>query len=200
LLVSRVGVTDSLSGRGAAASLVSGYLSDAARFREIASTVGVRVFDLPGAPGLAWVVDRLRRVSDDRSVLRALAAPTAAGIDPRREAVAVASEARGFELPAGSRPSHAEVVRAEGGRLEVRAEGPGLLVIAESFDRGWRAAVDERPVPVLRVNHMAMALALPAGVHRVELTHHPRGLGAGVALLGVGALLLAVETSRWRAV
>jgi hypothetical protein len=73
LILSRLGVVDTASGRGAPASLISGYLSEASRLREVANTVGVRLFDLPAAPGLAWVVERLRTLPDDDDALKALA-------------------------------------------------------------------------------------------------------------------------------
>jgi hypothetical protein len=196
LILSRVGVVDSATGRGAPASLVSGYLSEASRLREVANTVGVRLFDLPAAPGLAWVAERLRALPDDDAVLKALASPGAAGIDPRREAVAVAAEARGWRPPEGSRASHAEVVRALGGHMEVRAGGPGLLVVAEGWDPGWRADVDGRASDIVRVNHLALGIQLGPGVHRVTLRHRPRGFVAGVGLFGIGLLALGLESLR----
>jgi hypothetical protein len=200
LVLSRLAVLDATTGRGAPASLVSGYLSAARHLRETANTVGVRLFDLPLSPGLAFVVGRLRPLRDDAAVLKVLASPASAGLDPRREAVAVASEAREWKLPEGSRPSHAELVRAQGGHIEVRAEGPGLLVVAEGFDRGWRAEVDGQRAPLLRVNHIAMGVGIGPGVHRVTLRHLPRGFAAGVGLLGVGAFLAGLESLRRRSV
>src|SRR5262249_10939138 len=82
----------------------------------------------------------------------------------------------------------AELVRGAGARLDVRAEGPGLLVVAESWDPGWSATVDDAPAPVLRVNDARMGVVLPAGTHFVALHHRARGLAAGLVLSGVGAL------------
>jgi len=200
LVLSRVGVIDTATGRGAPASLVSGYLSDTASLREVANTVGVRLFDLPGAPGLAYVVERLRRLPDDRAVLKTLAAPAASGLDPRREAVAVSAETEGVALPEESQASHAEVVRALGGRIEARAHGPGLLVVAEGWDPGWRAEVDGRPERILRVNHLAMGLVLGPGIHRVTLGYTPRGFVAGLVLAGISLGVLGLATFRARSV
>ena len=90
-------------------------------------------------------------------------------------------------------------MRAVGGHIEARAEGPGLLVVAEGWDRGWQAEVDGEHARILRVNHMAMGLGLPPGVHRVTLTHRPRGFAAGLALGGIGILALGLEAFRRRA-
>ena len=200
LTISRVGVVDASTDRGAPVSLVSAWLGDTSRLRDLANAVGVRLFDLPAFPGMAHVVERLRVLPDDEAVLKVLAAPLASGVDPRLEAVAAAADVAGLRLPAGSRASHAQLVRARGGRLEVRAEGPGLLVVAEGWDRGWRAALDGEPVGVARVNQLAIGLSLPPGMHRVTLDYRPPGLVAGLALALLGAVALALEAVGRRAV
>jgi hypothetical protein len=119
--------------------------------------------------------------------------------DPRREALLSAREAARAGPPlAGARSGRAEVVRAEGGRLDLRAEGPGLLVIAQSFDPGWAAVVEGAPAPVLRANGAQLAVPLASGPQRVALRYHPPGLraGAGLALATALGLLLALVRER----
>jgi hypothetical protein len=137
-------------------------------------------------------VDRLRVLPDADAVLHALRAPRAQGIDGVRESVAVRADVGELALPAGARASAAAVFGAEGNRLDVRAEGPGLLVVAESWDAGWSARLDGSDTPVFRVEHARMGVVLPEGIHRVELTHWPSGLVAGIVLALVGALLLGM--------
>jgi hypothetical protein len=191
--VSRLALLDPESGRATPVSLAAGYVSDSARFREAAATPGVRLFESTPTVGPARVVERLRALPDDEAVLAALAAPTAAGIDPRREALATQSDARGITLPPESRASRAEVARAGGGRLEVRAEGPGLLVVAQGFDPGWSARVDDRPASVVRVDHAQLGIVLPAGPHHVALRYRARGLLAGAWLAAAAAAGLALR-------
>jgi hypothetical protein len=128
-------------------------------------------------------VDRVRTLADDAAVLRALRAPSEAGVEPRHDALAVEAELDGLVLPAGV-ASRAEAVRDEGGSQELRAAGPGLLVVATSWDPGWSALLDDRPVPILRVNHAQLGLVLPVGTHRVSLRYRPRGFALGLALAG----------------
>jgi hypothetical protein len=191
--ISRLAVLDPESGRAAPVSLAAGYVSDATLFREAAATPGVRLFESTSTVGPARVVERLRVLPDDAAVLAALAAPTATGVDPRREALATARDARGVSLPAGARASRAEVARAGGSRLEVRAEGPGLLVVAQGFDAGWSAQVDGAPAAVLRVDHAQLGVVLPAGTHRVALRYRARGLVAGTWLAAAAAAGLALR-------
>lgn len=190
LFIARLGLAN--RGRTLPISLASGYVSDAGRFREVVTTPAVRLFELGGSPGRAWVVERLRRLPDGEAVRAALGAVTAEGIDPAREALAVDGDVEGFTMPPGARSSRAEFVRDAPGDLELRALGPGLLVIGETWDRGWSASVDGRAARPLRVNYNALALALDAGSHRVLLHHRPRGFSAGLGLAGLGLLALGL--------
>ncbi len=194
--LSRMALVDTSSGRFAPVSLAGGYLSDGARFRELAATPNVRLFELPQAPGRAYVVPRLRVLADDAAVLSAWRAPAAAGVDLHEEALSSAGAATGVEVLPGGRRSRAAVVSQSAARLEVRAEGPGLLVIAESWDPGWSAESDDRAATLLRVNHSLMGTPLLPGVHRVVLRHRSPGFLAGCALAAASALGIAVLA--WR--
>jgi len=108
----------------------------------------------------------------------------------------------GVTLPRGSLASEAVVARARGGRLVVRAAGPGLLVLSEGWDPGWRAWVDRVEARPLRVNVDRLGVVLGEGTHRVVLRHRARGLQAGLALAlaaaaGLGAIV-ARDTLRRR--
>jgi hypothetical protein len=187
----RAGLRDAETGRGVGLSLASAYVSDEVRLGEAAGTPLVSLFEVRRGIGPAWVVESLRRLPDEARLMDFLRAPTRLGVDARREALATEKDARGVVLPPGSRSSPADLARAAGGRIVVRAGGPGLLVLGEGYDRGFSARVDGRPAPVLRVNGDRMGLVLTEGTHRVVLTHRARGLGAGLALAALAAVALA---------
>jgi hypothetical protein len=188
----RAGLRDEETGRAVGLSTASAYVSDEVRLAEAAGTPRVSLFAVRRGIGPAWVVESLRRLPDEARLLEAVRAPTRLGVDARREALATEAEAEDVVLPPGSRSSAADVARAAGGRIEVRAAGPGLLVIGEGYDAGWTARRDGEPAPVLRVNADRMGLVLPEGLHRVVLVHHARGLGAGLLLAGLAAASLAL--------
>jgi hypothetical protein len=190
--VSRLAVVDPQSGRATPVSLAAGYVSDSTLFRETAATPAVRLFESTATVGPARVVERLRVVADDDAVLDALAATTAFGVDPRREALATARDAQGISLSVPGRASRAEVARAGGSGLEVRAEGPGWLVVPQGFDPGWSASVDGRAAALLRVNHAQIGVPLAAGTHRVSLRYRVRGALAGAWLAAAAAAGLAL--------
>jgi hypothetical protein len=183
----RAGLRDAETGRGVGLSAASAYVSDEVRLAEAAGTPLASLFEVRRGIGAAWVVESLRRLPDQARLLDVLRAPTRLGVDARREALASETDARGVVLPPGSRSSPADVARAAGGRLVVRAAGPGLLVVGEGFDPGFSARVDGGAAPVLRVNGDRMGVVLEAGTHRVVLTHRARGLGAGLALAALAA-------------
>ena len=173
-------------------SLVSAWLSDSAVLREVPAAPTVRLFAVRGGLGLARVIDVLRLVPSEEEIRKLLVGDH--GFDPRREGMVTPSEAAraGLRLT-DARAGRAAVVRADGDRLELRAEGPGLLVLTTSFDPGWQAQVTGAPAPVLRVNAVQMGVPLGPGPQRVTLRYHPPGFraGLGLALLGAGALALA---------
>lgn len=79
---------------------------------------------------------------------------------------------------------------------EVRSDRPGLLFEAEVWYPGWRAWVDDRPVPLLRAEYLFRAVAVPAGKHRVVVRYMP-GWWPGMGWLSAlsGLLLLAASRS-----
>jgi hypothetical protein len=192
LNLSRLGLADSISGRLMPVSLTSGFLSDGARFREVAATPGVRLFELPQSQGAAYVVEGLRLFDDDKAVLDALRSPASLGVDLRREALARRSDAAGFVLPQGARASKGRVVDRTTDRIEVRAAGPGLLVVTEAWDAGWSAEVDGAAAALVRVDQALIGLAIPKGPHRVLLRHRAPGLLAGALLAALGACGVAL--------
>jgi hypothetical protein len=198
----RAGLRDADAGRGVGLSVASAYVSDEVRLAEAAGTPLVSLFEVRRGIGPAWVVESLRRLPDEARLLDVLRSPTRLGVDARREALATEKDARGVSLPPGSRSSPADLARAAGGRIVVRAAGPGLLVLSEGYDPGFSARVDGRAAPILRVNGDRMGVMLEVGTHRVVLTHRARGLWAGLVLatLGAAGLAVALLAARRRAV
>jgi hypothetical protein len=81
----------------------------------------------------------------------------------------------------------------DSGRIVVDARRDALLVVSQGWERGWRATVDGKSVPVLRTNGLVIGIAVPRGRHVVQVAFTPPGLrlGALVALFAILALILA---------
>ncbi len=110
--------------------------------------------------------------------------------DPEREVVL--PEAPPLEFDGA--PVSGEVRWLERGpdriRLEVFAERPALLVVADNWYPAWKARVNGGSVPVLRAYHTLRAVSLPAGTSEVELWYESRVvrwtlLLGGVTLIGL---------------
>ena len=109
----------------------------------------------------------------------------------RPDVTALTEEA--LELPA-SEPGRAALVAARPGRMEITVECPAkqLLVVAESYHRGWRAYADGRPLNVHRVNGDFMGCVVESGKHRVVLRFQPESLERGwmATLMGLSFVSL----------
>jgi hypothetical protein len=80
--------------------------------------------------------------------------------------------------------------RADRVELAVETAAEALLVVATTFDPGWRAEADGRPVAIHETAAGYQALILPAGSRDVVLRYRERWLPAGAAISGVAWLVL----------
>ena len=113
---------------------------------------------------------------------------------------------RGADARVYERPGALPLVRwtAGGGALvDERMTRPGFwkiswwtpvrstLVIAETWDRGWRALAGGKPVPVIPVEGALMGIELGPGAGTLELSYRPAGLvtGTWLSILGVVGVL-----------
>jgi hypothetical protein len=85
----------------------------------------------------------------------------------------------------------------QGADLEVEADAPSLVVVAQTWYHDWRASVDGEPTRLWRANHAFQAIEVPAGRHRVRLFYRDRAfeIGAVISLLALLICLVCVLTS-----
>ena len=82
--------------------------------------------------------------------------------------------------------------------VRYRADTPGVLTLTDTFMRGWRATLNGREVPVLRVDGVFRGVCISEpGVHTVRFTYRPVlwNWSLGMALGGV-LILVSVETAK----
>lgn len=154
--------------------------------------VNRRTLQIPGLidRGHSWLA-----VPDPMPRIR-LVNRTCRSSDPARdlrrlplESTALVEEDLRLESPAGGKSS---VVSQRPGRLELdtACPGPQLLVLAEGFDRGWRAWVEGQPRPVMRVNGDFLGCLIGPGNQRVVLEFQPSSLRIGWNVSRLGLVLL----------
>ena len=106
------------------------------------------------------------------------------------------AEAGGVEaggVDAGGGPPRVDRMILDEGALlaEVSSSRPTVLVWRRAWLPIYRATVDGRPVPTLAANVHHLGVAVPAGVHRVEVRPDLRPLAAAAAGSAAGLALLA---------
>ncbi len=91
-----------------------------------------------------------------------------------------------------------ESFRADGNDISVRyrADAPGMLVVADAYERGWSARDNGRPANVVEVDGAFLGVPLAAaGEHAVELSYEPPRWRRSLAAAGGGVAILAVVTA-----
>jgi len=81
--------------------------------------------------------------------------------------------------------------------IEIVAEAPSLVVVAQAWYHDWRAEVDGKPARLLRANHAFQAVEIPEGPHRLQLMYRDRAFetGAVVSLLALLACFVYAAIS-----
>ncbi len=181
-----------------------------ARFLEhhdIARRMAVRwIATVHHVPGLLPLVrGRYQLYEDARALPRARVVPCVVGAvdgdaafaallatDPER---AIVVEAATDRCAAGG--GTAQIVAYADQEVSVRAEGPGYLVLADTWYPGWEASLDGEPVPILRADLVFRGVELSPGSHEVVFRYRPLWLWAlGGLSLAVGAGLVMGASRR----
>jgi hypothetical protein len=138
----------------------------------------------PAAVPRAFVPQRVETLTDPALRLQKLGS---AQFDPR----AVAYVESAIILPQACRGS-AEIVQEIPTRLKLslRMETDGLVVLADLWDKGWRAYLDGKPIRILRTNHAVRGVVVSAASKTLEFRYEPTSFALGLRLAALAALLL----------
>ncbi len=84
--------------------------------------------------------------------------------------------------------------------IHVEAPQPGIVVLSDSFAKGWRATLDGVPCEILRVNGIFRGIATPPGTHAIVFTYRPASFFAGcaISLFGIALALGLAITAVYR--
>ncbi len=83
-------------------------------------------------------------------------------------------------------------------RIQLRARGPGRLVLSEVQYPGWRAESDGEILPIHRAYGLLRSVELPPGEHTVIFAFRPRSILLGTGLFAFAAIALALMWWRHR--
>jgi hypothetical protein len=121
---------------------------------------------------------------------QALNAVTSPAFDPSATAVVEGSALPQPGSPGGGTASYRDL-GSQAARVLVRASAPSLVVVHNSFDPGWHARLDGRPVPILHADYLVQGVMVPAGDHTLDLSYDDPWIGYGAAGSTVAVMLLA---------
>jgi hypothetical protein len=160
--------------------------SPPAGFEPLLARDGYWVLENPRALPRAFVPRAVRSVPDAEERLRLLGE---ADFDAREVAYVEEPLAR---ISASS--GRAEIVDELPGRvsLDAEMESPGLVVLADLWDAGWRATSNGKSVPILRVNHALRGVLAPAGASRIVFEYRPASFRWGLWSLAAAAFALSL--------
>ncbi len=178
-------------------------LSDRGRFR-LAHSGDVKIYENLDVLPRAFIVHKAVAVADDEAALALMQAPV---FDPAAEIVL--SEVEGVVLAGDVGPGHTQTRRdspavvpdvtwyaPERVAIEVDADAPGYLVLADAWYPGWEATVDGEPSPIHRADVLFRAVAVDAGRHRVVFTFRPASLRVGAVISLAGLVVLTIVVAR----
>jgi hypothetical protein len=83
-------------------------------------------------------------------------------------------------------------IHADPGTVSCRADGPGEIVLSESWFPGWKAFVDGNAVPVSLFEETFPKIAVPAGRHDVLFRYRPLSFFIGGWVTGLTLLFSAL--------
>ena len=160
-----------------------------AETRAVFSTPRVIVHERDPAPQHAWIVH------DVRPVTRGEALPLLTGgvVDPYQTAL-VEGVPPDTAAPDDSAANSARVTAYEPDRVAMATQTatPGLLVVSEIYESGWRAYVDGQEVEILPTDHALRGIPIPSGEHTVEMRYDPLSLRLGLWISGIATLAMVV--------
>jgi hypothetical protein len=101
-----------------------------------------------------------------------------------------------IELPVN--PGEVEIVSWSPDHIELRANGPGWLVLSEIVAPDWVAMVDGETTDVFATDLTLRGIYVPWGAHAITFAYQPRRVYAGVliSLLSVAAVGVALVGKR----
>jgi hypothetical protein len=74
--------------------------------------------------------------------------------------------------------------------ISLKMETPGLVVLADNWEKGWRGFYNGNSVPILRANYAIRGVVVPAGSGTLEFIYRPAALMVGLWLAGFAVTVL----------
>ncbi|HEY0099417.1 MAG TPA: YfhO family protein, partial [Pyrinomonadaceae bacterium] len=151
----------------------------------------------------AWLVGEAEAL-DGEEALRRIRGESLTAFDPRRTALLEVKPEELPKLTGAALPPEAtaRVVEYQPSRLVIETSAPAaaVLVVSEIIYPGWEATVDGVAARIDTTNYLLRGVAVPAGVHRVEMRYTAPAARVGAVISACALLLLCgLALYDWRA-
>lgn len=144
------------------------------------------------AAGNAWFVDRIFWVNSNEEEIQAISS-----FDAKKEAFIHAEFKDQINESRLNVPANAEIkltkYRPDHLVYEYSSPNDAIAVFSEVYyDKGWKAFVDGKELPILRANYVLRALQLPGGNHTVEFKFEPASYKVGEIISLIASIMLVL--------
>ncbi len=159
-------------------------------YHEVFSDHSVAVLENPHALPRAYFVAQVKQVADEVSLAKILEDPQ---FDPRTSAVTTDEITQEF-VPT-SLSSKVEIVNHGDDQviIQTSTDEPNFLVIADTYDPGWRATIDGQRTNIYSVNGALRGLIVPAGNHRITMLYRPTAFVLGLKLSIISFIVIVIS-------
>ena len=145
----------------------------------------------PGALGNAWFVNNLQFVKTADEEMKALDS-----FDAKQ--TAFVREEWGKGLKTSYTNDSADFIRLVHNDNDIinytsQAKTDQFAVLSEIYyPAGWKAFIDNKEVPIIRVNYVLRGISVPAGNHTIQFRFEPQGYLTGKSLTTIFSWLMLV--------
>jgi len=162
-------------------------------FKEVYRNGRVSVWENPEVLSRAYFIDRLIASPTKKTTFEIIHSDD---FDPRTEAV-LTEKIDPFTTGESKVISIDE--KNNKVRLAVSSEKGGFLVLADSFDPGWKAKINGQKTAIYQVNGALMGISVPSGESEIVFSYLPDSFitGAVISLLSLVFLPVLLIFSRW---
>lgn len=77
-------------------------------------------------------------------------------------------------------------------KIETKTDSDELLILADQFEDGWKAAVDGKETAISRANFIFRAVKVPAGSHEIVFNYYPKSFDTGLRITLITLLMVAI--------
>jgi len=161
-----------------------------------------QVIPNPHPCGNAWFVDEVKWASNAEEEMNGLNAPAIGdtamkpgAFDPNKTAVMRVDFKNDMGSYTFGKDSAAHIKLAEYGLDDLSFKSSnskdGLAVFSDIYyAKGWKAFVDGKETPIMRVNYVLRAIKVPAGQHNIEFHFRPDSFYKGQKIALASSVLL----------